>query len=176
VTAASAPRLTGGFVASLLLHGGVVAMLVVFAAPRMSTPSPPLYRVQLIAAPAGDRAAGVVTPPENASCRKACSGAGVEDSAEDQASDKRQEQAGTRLEGSHARSAAQRPPSLQSRRRRRRRRVAARLGAREPTSRTSIRRASSSVPGVSAEHLARSPSPIPDKPDPIDAASPTYVS
>jgi protein TonB len=62
VTAASAPRLTGGFFASLLLHGGFVALLVFFAAPRAMAPSPPLYRVQLIAAPAGDRAAGVIAP------------------------------------------------------------------------------------------------------------------
>lgn len=39
-------------------------MLVFFAAPRTSAPLPPQYRVQLIAAPAGDRAAGVVAPPE----------------------------------------------------------------------------------------------------------------
>jgi protein TonB len=64
VTAASAPRLTGGFFASLLLHGGVIALLVLYTVPRQSAPSPPLYRVQLIAAPAGDRAAGVVAPPE----------------------------------------------------------------------------------------------------------------
>ena len=63
-SAASAPRLTGGLFASVLLHGGVVALLVFFAAPRQSAPSPPLYRVQLIAAPAGDRAAGVVAAPE----------------------------------------------------------------------------------------------------------------
>ena len=37
-------------------------MLVLFAAPRPSAPSPPLYRVQLVAAPAGDRAVGVVAP------------------------------------------------------------------------------------------------------------------
>ena len=62
--AANAPRLTGGLFASVLLHGGVVALLVFFAAPRASAPSPPLYQVHLIAAPAGDRAAGVVAPPE----------------------------------------------------------------------------------------------------------------
>jgi len=64
VTAASAPRLTGGFFASLLLHGAAIVMLVLFAAPRVSAPSPPLYRVQLVAAPAADRAVGVVAPPE----------------------------------------------------------------------------------------------------------------
>jgi protein TonB len=48
--------------ASLLLHGGVVALLVLFAAPSRPTASPPLYRVQLIAAPAGDRSVGVVAP------------------------------------------------------------------------------------------------------------------
>jgi len=64
MAAANPPRLTGGLFASVLLHGGAVALLVFFAAPRASAPAPPLYRVQLIAAPAGDRAAGVVAPPE----------------------------------------------------------------------------------------------------------------
>jgi periplasmic protein TonB len=62
VTAASAPRLTGGFFASLLLHAGAIAMLVLFAAPRAPAPSPPLYRVQLIAAPAAAPAVGEVAP------------------------------------------------------------------------------------------------------------------
>jgi TonB family protein len=62
VTAESAPRLGGGFLASVLFHGGVVAAMILLAAPQTSAPSAPLYRVQLIAAPAGDRAAGVVEP------------------------------------------------------------------------------------------------------------------
>jgi periplasmic protein TonB len=62
VTADSAPRLAGGFLASALLHGGIVAALILLASPRPPMPGPPLYRVQLIAAPAGDRAVGVVEP------------------------------------------------------------------------------------------------------------------
>jgi outer membrane biosynthesis protein TonB len=58
-----APRMTTGVIASVLFHAGIVAALVVFAAPRIAPPEPPPYRVQLIAAPAGDRAAGVVEPP-----------------------------------------------------------------------------------------------------------------
>ena len=69
MAAASAPRLTGGLFASVLLHGGVVALLVFFAAPRPSAPSPPLYQVHLIAAPAGDRAAGVVGAARDAAGR-----------------------------------------------------------------------------------------------------------
>jgi protein TonB len=48
----------------VLLHGGLIAALVFLRAPRSGAPVPPLYRVELIAAPAGDRAAGVVQPPE----------------------------------------------------------------------------------------------------------------
>ncbi len=62
------PRLGGGAAASVMLHGAIVAAFIVFR-PTVPPPSPPIYRVQLIAAPAGDRAAGVVreapqpTPP-----------------------------------------------------------------------------------------------------------------
>ena len=45
---------------SALLHSGVVATVLVFrAAPP--PPMPPMYKVELIAAPAGDRAVGVVS-------------------------------------------------------------------------------------------------------------------
>lgn len=64
MTAASEPRMTGGVVASVLFHGGIAVALVLLASPRAPSPAPPLYRVQLIAAPAGDRAAGVVQPSE----------------------------------------------------------------------------------------------------------------
>jgi protein TonB len=67
VSAASAPRLTGGIAASILLHGALVAALLALRS-GVGPPQPPMYRVQLIAAPAGDPAAGVVqdaqpTPP-----------------------------------------------------------------------------------------------------------------
>lgn len=47
---------------SALAHAGVVAALVLTRAPA-PPPMPPVYRVNLIAAPAGERAIGVVTPP-----------------------------------------------------------------------------------------------------------------
>ena len=59
-----APRLSTGIVASVLFHAGVVAALVFLTGPGREAPTPPLYRVQLLAAPAGVRAAGVVQPPD----------------------------------------------------------------------------------------------------------------
>lgn len=59
--AAASPRLFGGAMASMMLHGGVIAaFLFLRAAP--SPPAPPVYRVKLIAGPAGERAIGVVRP------------------------------------------------------------------------------------------------------------------
>jgi len=58
--AASAPRLTWGMVASVALHVAAIAAFV-FAHPTEG-PTPPVYRVQLIAAPAGPRAIGAVQP------------------------------------------------------------------------------------------------------------------
>jgi protein TonB len=51
--------LGGPFALSLLLHAAVVASLVVWRAPG-APPLPPMYRVDLVAAPPGERAAGVV--------------------------------------------------------------------------------------------------------------------
>lgn len=50
---------------SLVLHAGAAALLIVLR-PSAPPPLPPMYRVNLIAAPPGPRAAGVVTekPPE----------------------------------------------------------------------------------------------------------------
>lgn len=59
MTAAAEPRLTGGIVASVLLHGGLVAAFVLLR-PAPPPPSPPLYQVHLLAAPPGPRAVGVV--------------------------------------------------------------------------------------------------------------------
>ena len=63
MSVATAPRLSGGIVASVLLHG---ALVVAFFAlrPPAPPPSPPLYRVQLLAAPPGQRAIGVVQAPQ----------------------------------------------------------------------------------------------------------------
>lgn len=59
--AAAEPRLGAGVVASILLHGGLVAAFFVLR-PGTPPPGPPIYRVRLIAAPAGERAIGVVQP------------------------------------------------------------------------------------------------------------------
>lgn len=63
--------LGGPFLLSLLLHAAVVSAFVVWrAAP--AAPLPPMYRVDLVAAPPGDRQAGVVRDtPEPASPTKA---------------------------------------------------------------------------------------------------------
>ncbi|MFI5229706.1 MAG: energy transducer TonB [Gemmatimonadales bacterium] len=60
--APGAPRLTGGVVASIVLHGSVVGA-VIFLRPAAAPPTPPLYRVHLIAAPPGPMATGVVQEP-----------------------------------------------------------------------------------------------------------------
>jgi outer membrane biosynthesis protein TonB len=61
VEAAVQPRLGAGIVASVLLHGGLVAAFFVLRA-GAPPPGPPIYRFRLIAAPAGERAIGVVQP------------------------------------------------------------------------------------------------------------------
>jgi periplasmic protein TonB len=54
------PRLFGGVIVSLMLHGGLIAAaLTLRAAP---TPQTPVYRVRLIGGPAGPRSVGVVQP------------------------------------------------------------------------------------------------------------------
>lgn len=61
--AARPARLGGPLVGSLLLHALAVAG-VIFAASRRSAPPalPPIYRVDIVAAPPGPRAQGVVSP------------------------------------------------------------------------------------------------------------------
>jgi outer membrane biosynthesis protein TonB len=61
VNAAAEPRLGAGILASVLLHGGFIAAFFVLR-PGAPPPGPPIYRVRLIAAPAGERAIGVVQP------------------------------------------------------------------------------------------------------------------
>src|SRR5437667_391751 len=61
MTVAAAPRLTGGALASVVFHGGLIATFLVLR-PAPAPPSPPIYRVQLLAAPPGERAIGVVQP------------------------------------------------------------------------------------------------------------------
>lgn len=60
MSAAAAPRLGLGFVASVFLHGGLIAAFLFMRGDP--PPQVPIYRVQLIAGPAGERAVGVVQP------------------------------------------------------------------------------------------------------------------
>jgi outer membrane biosynthesis protein TonB len=63
-TVAPEPRLSMGIAASVVFHIAAAAAFIFLAAPPREAPTPPLYRVQLLAAPAGPRAAGVVQPPD----------------------------------------------------------------------------------------------------------------
>ena len=54
------PRLTSGFVLSVMLHGGLVAAFITLR-PGAAPPSAPVFKVQLIAAPAAEPS--VVTAP-----------------------------------------------------------------------------------------------------------------
>jgi outer membrane biosynthesis protein TonB len=59
-----APRLSAGIAASVLFHAAVAVAFIFMTAHGREAPTPPLYKVQLLAAPAGPRAAGVVQPPD----------------------------------------------------------------------------------------------------------------
>ena len=61
MSAVAEPRLGAWFALSVLLHGGLVAAFFVLR-PGAPPAGPPIYRVRLIAAPAGERAIGVVQP------------------------------------------------------------------------------------------------------------------
>lgn len=69
MSAIAEPRIGGGLAVSVLFHGALVAAFLLLR-PGAPAPTPPLYRVQLFAAPAGARAIGVVesrptpAPPE----------------------------------------------------------------------------------------------------------------
>jgi periplasmic protein TonB len=61
ISARPAPRsLTGPIGISILLHAAVILPLLILQN-GSNAPEPPMYKVELIAAPAGERAAGVVT-------------------------------------------------------------------------------------------------------------------
>ncbi|HEY9479305.1 MAG TPA: hypothetical protein VIP79_04420, partial [Gemmatimonadaceae bacterium] len=59
----SGTRLGAPLGASLLLHAGAIAALF-FLRPAAPAAMPPMYRVNIVAAPPGPRAAGVVRPRE----------------------------------------------------------------------------------------------------------------
>ncbi len=59
--AAHAPRLAGPIGASALLHVGVVSLLVLLTT-KAAVVSPPIYKVDILAAPPGKRAIGIVAP------------------------------------------------------------------------------------------------------------------
>jgi outer membrane biosynthesis protein TonB len=60
MSAAAAPRLTGGIVASVILHGGLVAA-VFYSRSSKPMPAPTMIRVSMLAAaPSPERSAGVV--------------------------------------------------------------------------------------------------------------------
>jgi periplasmic protein TonB len=59
--AAHAPRLAGPIGASALLHVGVVSLLLLLTA-KAPVASPPIYKVDIVAAPPGKRAIGIVPP------------------------------------------------------------------------------------------------------------------
>ncbi len=59
MSAIAEPRIGGGVAVSVLLHGALVAAFFLLRA-GTPPPMPPLYKVQLFAAPPGERAIGVV--------------------------------------------------------------------------------------------------------------------
>lgn len=58
MTAVAEPRLSGGFTASVMLHGTLLVALFLLLPRTQPPPAPPLYRVDLVAAPAGVRREG----------------------------------------------------------------------------------------------------------------------
>lgn len=58
---AAGARLTRPLIASAILHAAAIALLVA-ARPSSPPPRPPVYRVNIVAAPPGPRAIGAVTP------------------------------------------------------------------------------------------------------------------
>jgi protein TonB len=62
VSASSAPRLTGGVIASVVFHAALITAFFL-AGPGKTPPAPPIYSVRLFAAPAAEPGIGVVQPP-----------------------------------------------------------------------------------------------------------------
>jgi len=74
---AAARSLRTGFLLSGLAHAGIVVALVAIGMMH-DAPRPPVYRVELIGAPKGDRQAGVVTPTATEAVKKADAPSGAE--------------------------------------------------------------------------------------------------
>jgi len=55
------PRLSAGFVVSVLLHGGLIAAFIL-TRPGPAPPSPPIFRVNLVAAPIAPPTVGIAQP------------------------------------------------------------------------------------------------------------------
>ena len=58
----TAPPLAGPLGIAVLLHGGVIAVALVLSARNAPVPLPPVYQVNIVAAPPGERAIGEVRP------------------------------------------------------------------------------------------------------------------
>lgn len=76
-SAGGSGALRAGLLVSALVHGSAVAVLAYFAL-RQQAPRPPVYRVEMIAAPKGTRAAGVVNPPASKASKTADAPSGAE--------------------------------------------------------------------------------------------------
>jgi outer membrane biosynthesis protein TonB len=63
MSAVHAPRLAGGFAASVVFHAAVVGALELLLQRSAPAPAPPIYSVHILAAPPGERIAGIVHAP-----------------------------------------------------------------------------------------------------------------
>ncbi len=73
-----------GVVVSTVIHGAVVAAVIVWGM-QHDAPRPPVYRVEMIAAPTGLRQAGVVAPPRSQPTKAAEAPSGAERAPEEKA-------------------------------------------------------------------------------------------
>lgn len=62
--AADSARIRGPLLVSALVHGGLLAAMLVLARAEPPIVRPPVYQVSMVAAPPGPRQEGVVRPPE----------------------------------------------------------------------------------------------------------------
>jgi hypothetical protein len=62
IAQAREPRLGSGFIVSIILHGGLVAAFLA-ARPGVAPPAPPMFKVQLVAAPIAEPTVGLAQAP-----------------------------------------------------------------------------------------------------------------